>query len=204
VALWVERRPAAVAGRVLPQYEVEPSPFILAGGFFDRQTWPTGTRVPAAATNNLLLDLRQLRELGVRFDRSLGLLGGSDTLFTSSLTKAGGVILWCHESAVIDIVPADRSTTRWVLYRRYSHGTTTADVAVRLAEPGAERLGVRAREAAAGTALVAGGLARAGWGAVSRSVPHEAQGMRRAARGAGRFLGAFGYRYVEYKRPKGA
>ena len=43
-------------------------------------------------------------------------------------------------------------------------------------------------------------LSRAGYGVVRRSVAHEARGMRAAARGAGRFVGAFGHRYVEYKR----
>ena len=38
----------------------------IAGRFFNRRRLPTGTEVDVAATNNLLLDLIQLHELGLR------------------------------------------------------------------------------------------------------------------------------------------
>ena len=53
-------QPAAVAGRVFPRYEVTPSDWIVAGGFFDRPHYPSGTVVPVASSGNLLLDLNQV------------------------------------------------------------------------------------------------------------------------------------------------
>jgi glycosyltransferase involved in cell wall biosynthesis len=199
-ATWFEHRPAAVAGRVVAEFETEPSPWILAGGFFTRRSLPTGTRVDAAAAGNLLLDLAQVRTLGIGFDRALGLRGGEDTLFTRSLTGAGGVILWCDESVIVDLVPSDRATTRWVLARRFSHGSTSSNVEVGMAPTPLLRIRARVGAAAAGVALVGSGLARAGYGTARRSVPDQAHGMRSAARGAGRVVGAFGLRYREYKR----
>ena len=109
---------AAVAGLVVPDYEAEPGPWLRAGGFFDRQSWPTGTRRPVAATNNLLLDLGAVRAAGLRFDEAFGATGGEDALFTRSLVAAGGVIVWCDEARVRDRVPAQRLRRSWVLRRR--------------------------------------------------------------------------------------
>ena len=64
--------PAAVAGPVVPVYEVEPDAWVRAGAFFERRTWPTGTARPVAATNNLLLDLDFVRAHGLRFDEAFG------------------------------------------------------------------------------------------------------------------------------------
>ena len=76
---------AAVVGPVISEYAAEPDPWIKAGRFFDRRRLPSGTLIDVAATNNLLLDLRQVRAFGLRFDEAFGLSGGSDTLFTREL-----------------------------------------------------------------------------------------------------------------------
>jgi glycosyltransferase involved in cell wall biosynthesis len=200
VGLWSTARPAAVVGHVVPQFAEQPDPFVEAGGFFVRPSHATGAAVGSAACNNLLLDLAQVRAHGLTFDRSLGLRGGEDTLFTRRLVAAGGVILWCQESTVLDLVPADRATREWVLKRRYSHASTLSLVQVALAPSTGSRLAVRARATAAGSALVLGGLLRAGYGAAMHDVNHRALGLRSTYRGAGRVAGAFGASYREYAR----
>ena len=98
----------AVAGPVIPVYEVEPEEWVRQGEFFVRKTWPTGTIRPVAASNCLLLDLGFVRRKGLRFDEAFGATGGEDTLFTRRLSAAGGVIRWCDEARVRDHVPASR------------------------------------------------------------------------------------------------
>ncbi len=68
-------RPAAVMGRVISVFAHEPDPWLLATGVFRRRPRPTGLEIPVAASGNLLLDLRQVRSLGTRFDVTLGLAG---------------------------------------------------------------------------------------------------------------------------------
>ena len=196
---------AAVAGLVVPDYEAEPGPWLRAGGFFDRQSWPTGTRRPVAATNNLLLDLGAVRAAGLRFDEAFGATGGEDALFTRSLVAAGGVIVWCDEARVRDRVPAARLERAWVLRRRRSHAATAVRVELALAGPGAHP-GIRARALAGGCARVLAGLGRmalGGLGAVAgRGLVHRARGARLVARGSGMAAAAVGRgAHREYGRP---
>lgn len=200
LATWVSaERPAAVAGRVIPRYEVEPPEWIAAGGFFVRRSLPTGTTVEAAGAGNLMLDLAQVSALGLSFDASLGTRGGEDTLFTSELTRRGGRIVWCEEAAATDLVPADRLTRRWILRRAYSHGTVTSMVRLRSCPAGPTKR-VRARLVLGGAGRMIGGVLRGGAGVVSGSPFLRARGPWLVCRGAGVVAGALGSTYDEYGR----
>lgn len=192
-------RPAAVAGGVLPRYEVPPSAFIRAGGFFDRNRYPTGTRLPAAPTGNLLIDVGQARRLGVRFDRDLGLRGGEDTLFTRQLVARGGRIIFCDDAPVTDLVPADRATRGWVLRRAYHHGGTHVFTTLHGVTGRRRRLlQVRCFGGGAGRALV--GLLKVGAGLITRSLRTRATGWRLAYRGSGMMIEALWGTRPEYTR----
>src|SRR4051794_383875 len=110
LSTWAEHRTTAVVGPVISAFEVEPGDWIRAGGFFTRRRMPTGTAIEIAATNNLLLDLAEVRRMGLRFDLRFGLSGGSDTLFSRELIAKGGTMIWCDEAIVTDVVPASRAT----------------------------------------------------------------------------------------------
>ena len=170
----------AVAGLVVPDYEVEPDEWVRQGGFFVRRTWPTGTRRPVAASNCLLLDLGFVREHGLRFDADFGTTGGEDTLFTRQLTAAGGTILWCDEARVRDHVPASRLDHAWILRRQRSHAATA--VRVELALGGAPAR-VRVRAALGGGARILAGSAAAG--GLGGGLRRRARGARLLARGRG-------------------
>jgi len=191
---------AAVVGPVISEYEHEPEPWIQAGRFFRRRRLATGTRLTVAATNNLLLDLQQIRALGLRFDERFGLSGGSDTLFTRQLVQRGGSMLWCDEAVVVDRVPASRLTRGWVLRRALRSGNSAARVNLELAAAAAPRLAARASSLASGSLRLLGGAARLGAGLVTGSTAHQAMGLRTAARGLGMASAAFGYVYSEYRR----
>lgn len=196
---------AAVVGPVISEYAQTPDPWITAGAFFTRRRMPTGTSVTVAATNNLLLDLRQVRKIGLDFDRRFGLLGGEDTLFTRRLAQQGGKLVWCDEAIVVDRVPSHRLTRSWVLRRAFSSGNSWSRVGLELASvaSGWRVAGypLRLRLLLAGTVRMAGGCARVAQGVLGRSLAHRARGFRTIARGAGMMSGALGYVYSEYRRP---
>jgi GT2 family glycosyltransferase len=200
VAVWEADRPSAVAGRVVERFEVPPDPWIVAGRFFRRRSLPTHTEVPVAAAGNLLLDLDVLRRLGLTFDSRFGLSGGEDTLLTRRLTQAGERIVWCEESRIVDLVPKDRMTRRWVLGRAFSHGNTWSLVDQAIGPDRSARVRSRVRCAVGGGARVAIGAARAGIGLLSGSLPHQALGLRTAMRGAGLVYGSIGRVVQEYAR----
>ncbi len=199
LATYATYHSAAVVGPVLSQYDIEPDQWIRAGGFFERRRFPTGTSVSLAATNNLLLDLAQVRTLGLTFDERFGLSGGSDSLFTRQLHQRGGQMIWCDEAIVIDVVPADRLTREWVLQRAFRMGNTWSRINLDDTENG-KRVLVRMNLQVRGAARVCGGMARFLAGSLVGQVPLRARGLRTAARGAGMLAGSVGSVYHEYKR----
>jgi GT2 family glycosyltransferase len=197
---WSATGAAAVSGVVVSRFAGELDPWVRAGDFYFRRRRPTGTPLQVAACGNLLLDLDQVRALGLRFESALGLGGGEDTLFSRTLIRAGGRIVWCDESRAVDRVPAERMTRRWVLTRSWSHGNTAVLTDLRLATGPAARLRVRATGLARGLLRVAGGGLRWSWGHLSRSDRHQARGLRTLLRGAGMAGAACGLVFEEYAR----
>ncbi len=196
-----ERGCAAVVGPVISEYETYPESWIEAGEFFVRRRMPTGSRLEVAATNNLLLDLRQVRQHGLTFDPAFGIGGGGDTLFTRTLHKLGGEMVWCDEAVVIDVVPTSRLTRSWVTRRAFRSGNSWSLTSLALCDSGSERIAVRVRSTLQGLVRLLGGLARLVIGLLTRSLGQRARGVRTVARGAGMISGAWGYSYLEYRRP---
>jgi hypothetical protein len=189
-----------VSGRVVADYAGELDPWIRAGDFFVRRSLPTGTPIDVAATGNLLLDLDQVRGLGVRFSSVLGLAGGEDSLFSRTLARAGGRMVWCDESVAVDRVPLSRMTRSWVLTRAWSHGNAAVLTELRLVDGPGARPAARLRGTARGLLRVAGGAGRWVWGALVRSDRHRARGLRALCRGAGMVGAACGVVFEEYAR----
>ena len=190
----------AVVGPVVSKFAGELDPWITAGRFFERLRVPTGTPVAVAATNNLLLDMHVVRELGLEFDQVFGLSGGSDTLFTRELHRKGGRMVACDEAIAYDMVPAHRATRRWVIQRALRSGNGWSATSRALAQSTGERLHGQARDAMSGVTRLGGGVAQFVSGLLTDNLALRARGSRTLARGAGLLSGAFGYRYFEYKR----
>lgn len=190
----------AVTGPVHRQYPQRPDAYISGMRRWDRVSRETGTPVPAASTANLLLDLGFLATHGLRFDPRFGLTGGSDTLLTKQLIRAGGLLVWCEEAVVTDFVTAERMTAKWLASRGRRVGNTTSRVEVELAGAGRARGAARARMAARGAGLVLAGSVDSVTAAVRRDEAGRGWGRWRRARGTGVLLGSVGGTVFDYRR----
>ncbi len=180
-------------------------PWLLEGGFLERRHRAgtvTGTVLTNAATNNLLLDLAALRRLDLGFDVAFGLSGGEDTLFTRSLARRGGHIIWCREAEVTERIDPSRLTRQWMLTRAFSYGSTDARVDVALAAGSPiTQAASRVRSAADGLARIVVGSLLTLSGVACRSLARQAYGQQMAYRGAGLVLGSMGVTHERYRRP---
>ncbi len=213
VGTWEATGAGAVVGPVVSRFDVEPSPWVAAGRFFERRRPATGTPLAVAATNNIALDLAVLQARGLRFDERFGLSGGSDTLFSRQLHASGATMVWCDEALVLDVVPAARTTARWVLARALRSGNSWARTSLVLAaareRPGLALAVAQAGLLVRGGARSLGGAARLVLGVVLAAGPAgstdatalQARGARTLARGLGMLGGAAGWTYREYRRP---
>lgn len=197
---WLADRPAAVSGHVLSVLPDDVDPWILAGDLFHRPNPPTGTILRTLAAGNLLLDLRQVRAWGLRFDDRFGLTGGEDTLFTRQIDAAGGRMLWCRESVTTDRVPRERLSRSWLASRFFRFGVTSAQVELTLLGPGGRQWAMRARCVGRGVPRVIIGGTRWLLGRMSGRLPDQARGCKTFMRGAGLVAGGFGHTRAEYAR----
>lgn len=188
----------AVAGRVRTDFPSDTDPWVRASGAFRRPAREDGQLLNEAATNNLLLDLGTVRRLGLRFDESFGLTGGSDSLFTRQLVARGGTIRWAQDALVVELEDRERFNRSWVLMRVFRFGNTATRVDLALARTAAGRAAVRVERLLRGVTRVVAGSARSLWGVLSGSLSHRAGGLRTIYRGAGMIAGSGGFAFSEY------
>jgi hypothetical protein len=176
-------------------------PWITGSGVFARPRKVTGSRVAGAGAGNLLLDLRRVQALDLRFDERLGLLGGEDTLFTHALVQAGEEILWCDEADAVEPVPAERLTRRWVLRRCFRSGASWSRAELQLARSAAARW--RLRASVLGKAAVRLPVAGGAWlcALLLGRLGERGRAAATLASYAGLVSGSFGYVVGEYARP---
>lgn len=202
VARWREWGCSAVTGPAVPELENPDavSPWVLASGAFTAPLRRTGERVPGAATNNLLVDMRDVRRLGIRFEEALGLTGGEDTMFSHTLVDRGGEIRWCQEASVRDVIPSARATRRWILTRDLRAGASWSAMELALAGTRKHRVATRASLLVRGLVKTGFGLVQFGRGRAARNLPLAAAGLRTAASYLGMLYGVAGRSPQEYRR----
>jgi succinoglycan biosynthesis protein ExoM len=200
VSCWLSFGCAGVSGPAVARFDHPLDPWVRASGVFDRWTFPTGTVVAGAASNNLLLDLISLRKMGLTFDRRFGISGGSDTMLTRQITQHGGTLRWCDQAEVFDMIPANRSTRSWVIRRTFRTSNTWSRVHVALCRSTGKKLSQRLSLTIHSLVRMAMGTVKLTAGTVSRSVGLQASGLCSVVSGSGMLLGAFGYVWQEYRR----
>lgn len=193
---------AAVAGPVEPTYPEQPQahplrPWIVDGPFHASPDISDGALMTHAATSNLLLDMRQVNDLGVRMP-SVGTRGGEDVIFTDRITRAGGEIIWCRRAVVTETVPDERLRPGWVLTRSMIDGSNES---ARQLDPAAARTaGTRLGLTGAGALRIGAGAARAATGVARRSPASVGGGLHTLMRGSGMCLGAWDIVHDGYAR----
>lgn len=158
----------------------------------------TGSRVPRAATNNLLLDLRRVRALGVRFDDRFAFSGGEDSFFTGTFTDRGATIRWCAEAVVDDLIPPERLTREYHLRKRRTLSNSGVRADVLLARSGPQQLQRRLRWATVGVVQILKGTTSAIVGALRGSLAQRARGELKRASGVGALTGSVGRATLAY------
>lgn len=187
-----------VTGPVIPYFEGgQPPAWVEQGGFFDHPRHQTGQTVPYAATNNVLFDLRVLRDVEPAFDTRYALTGGEDVHFFLRVARAGYRMVWADEARVQDWIPESRTRARWVLQRAYRIGTNWAAYERELKPP-------------SGVALhVAKGVARIGHGVLllPLALPFGKRALVRSGEqiceGIGNLAGLAGVQFQEYRTTHG-
>lgn len=200
VSTWRAHSSTAVMGRVISMFDDDVDPWVVATGTFTRTPRPTGTPLEVAAAGNLLLDVAQVRHLGVRFDESLGLGGGEDTLFSRQLVGRGGTIVYCAESETEDYVVAERLTRDWAKQRAFSSANAWALAQLRLAGGTLRPVVLRLRLLVGGLLRMTTGAARHLAGRLLGQLVHDARGVRTHYRGRGMVAAALGHHHQEYAR----
>jgi glycosyltransferase involved in cell wall biosynthesis len=191
---------AAVAGPVVSVFETAPDTWVAGSGVFDRQRAVTGSLRRGAATNNLLLDIRWLTRSGLRFDERFGLTGGSDTMLTHTMVSLGADIRWCDEAEVTEVVPAQRTTRRWVISRTIRTSNDWSRVHLLLAGGPRSRLAERCDLVIRGMVRMARGAAASALGLLVGGPRLRARGECSLASGYGMITGAVGRIRSEYAR----
>ncbi len=185
-----------VAGVVLPRLPADAPAWTRRGGFFTQPQPPSGTPLPVASTNNVLVDASLLRGTEP-FDPAFGITGSGDSLFFLGCARRGARLVAAPDAVVEETVPPERARARWVL-RRAFRGGNAAVFCERAMPPEHRQLGLRVLKATARLvasaavlppALLLGRAAalRALWG---------------VSYGAGCLAAVAGYRYAEYRDPK--
>lgn len=185
-------RADVVAGPVRPHFACEPPQWIRTGGFFESEERETGCGLTLFATNNVLIRVRTIRELGqAPFNEGYSITGGSDSELSLRLARKGAVIAWSNEAWVTEVVGAQRLTFRWILRRAIREGNNTW----RLGLAGDSRptafIGSFSR-------IVAGGIELCGHLLVGRGVSRR--GLIRIGRGFGIALAVLNRNVQEYAR----
>jgi glycosyltransferase involved in cell wall biosynthesis len=186
-----------VAGPVLPEFEEGAPGWIVAGGFFERPRYRTGTTLTHAATNNVLVRSALFAGMGQPFDERLALAGGEDTEFFLRVARAGHRIVWADEARVREWNPRSRTSVGWLLRRSYRRANTWG-----LCERDMESSTVRGARVVKGVTRIAQGVCL-----LALSVMAGRAAALRAAQcvatGAGNLAGIAGLRYQEYRTTHG-
>jgi succinoglycan biosynthesis protein ExoM len=126
----------AVLGPVTAVYPPETPRWIAAGDFHSFGPVRVRGRILKGYSCNVLIRTEAVRRCGLRFDLSLGRMGGEDDDFFYQLTDCGGTIGEAPDAHVYEAVPPSRATMGWLLKRAFRSGQSHGRRQLRRALPG--------------------------------------------------------------------
>jgi GT2 family glycosyltransferase len=188
-----------VAGPVVPRFGSDAPAWVRNGRFFDLRRYPTGHLLDCADTGNVLVRTDVFRDTGLRFDETLALSGGEDTMLFLQVARRGYRLVWADAAVAHEWIPETRTRAGWILRRSFRQGNTWS-LCERVLEPGLRVLGVR----------IAKGLGRIGLGILLLPLsPFGGRAavvrvLRQMSYGTGNLVGLAGVRYEEYRTSHGS
>ncbi|MEQ9608087.1 MAG: glycosyltransferase [Kiloniellaceae bacterium] len=193
----------AVLGAVEPVFPPATPEWLIAGRFFETHAFADGAEIDDAHTANVLIDLKRLAALGLRFDHRYALTGGEDTMLFRDLLDAGGRIVYAADAVVYETVPASRARLTWLLRRWYRTGNVEAALYLRGRRRGAWRRPFNVLRGllrvAVGGGLFLANLLVLGFGRKHRIV----RPLYTLCRGFGILSSSLGWNYSEYREVHG-
>lgn len=113
-------------GPVLPRLEAVATRWLDPELFYARPRLASGTILGAGhlRTSNALL--RAALFQGRRFDPAYGRSGGEDTELFARMVRSGAHFEWCDEAFVLEWIPPERHTPRWLARRAFRGGVVSA------------------------------------------------------------------------------
>ena len=194
---------AAVLGAVEPVFPPQTPNWLIEGRFFETHAFADGAEIGDAHTANVLIDLRRLAALGLRFDHRYALTGGEDTMLFRDLLDAVGRIVYAADAVAYETVPASRARLAWLLRRLYRTGNVEAALYLRCRRRGLWRRPVIALRGLLRVTLVGGlflaNLLVLGFGRKHRIV----RPLYTLCRGCGILSSTLGWNYSEYREVHG-
>jgi GT2 family glycosyltransferase len=194
----------AVLGAVEPVFPAQTPDWLIAGRFFETHAFADGAEIDDAHTANVLIDLRRMAALGLRFDHRFALTGGEDTMLFRDLRDAGGRIVYAADAVVYETVPASRTRLSWLLRRWYRTGNVEAALYLRGRRRGPWRRPANLLRGllrvAVGGGLFLANLLVLGFGRKHRII----RPLYTLCRGCGILSSTFGWNYSEYREVHGA
>ena len=113
----------AVFGPVISEYSHKPPDWLTNCAIQDRSRYPSGKVLGwgATRTGNVLFRRSILEKVG-HFDGRFARTGSEDTFFFYQAALRGARLVWCDEAIVLEDVPPERMSRRWVLRRHFLGG----------------------------------------------------------------------------------
>jgi len=113
-----------ILGPVMAIYSNECKEWLRKGDFHSTYPVWVGDKIITGYSCNVLIKLTSATLQELRFRHSLGKTGGEDTVYFSSLHKAGAVITYAPEAIVTEMVTPEREKLSWLIKRRFRSGQT--------------------------------------------------------------------------------
>jgi succinoglycan biosynthesis protein ExoM len=113
-----------VFGPVLPLFHDLTPAWMKEGSFFTKDCPPTGNIAVSTRTSNCIIKAELIKSEPVPFDPEYGITGGEDTHLFTRLKRKGAIFISSTEAIVIEFIPPERTTMKWLFKKSFQTGNT--------------------------------------------------------------------------------